>query len=64
LSDLKKKNIAIAFINKEISVEELFLLERYNFIKSETIENIKFTNNSPLYISKYVPNYFRMIIYR
>jgi hypothetical protein len=64
LSDLKNKNIAIAFINKEISVEELFLLERYNFIKSETIENIKFTNNSPLYISKYVPNYFKMIIYR
>jgi len=64
LLDLKTKNLGIAFINKEISVEELFLLERYNFIKSETIENIKFTNNSPLYISKYVPNYFKMIIYR
>jgi hypothetical protein len=64
LLDLKNKNLGIAFINKEISVEELFLLEQYNFIKSEIVENIKFTNNSPLYISKYVPNYFRMIIYR
>jgi hypothetical protein len=64
LLDLKNKNLGIAFINKEISVQELFLLKRYNFIKSETIENIKFTNNSPLYISKYVPNYFRMIIYK
>ena len=64
LSDLKNKNLGIAFINKEISVEELSLLEQHNLTKITTIETIKFTNNSPLYISRFIPNYFRMIIYR
>lgn len=64
LLDLKNKNLGIAFINKEFLDKELLLLEQYNFKRIEIIENIKFISSSPLYISKYVPNYFRMIIYR
>lgn len=38
-------------------------MQKYGF-KLKKIEDIKFINNSPLYISKYVPNYFNMEIYK
>ena len=64
LQFLKNNNLSLALINKKLSDYELLLMEKYEFKLEKKIENIKFINNSPLYISKYVPNFFNMEIYR
>tara|TARA_B110000967_G_C18644977_1_gene440421 strand:- start:82 stop:756 length:675 start_codon:yes stop_codon:yes gene_type:complete len=64
LEYLKSNNLSLAFVNKKISNDELLLIQKYEFKLQKKIENIKFIDNSPLYISKYVPNYFTMEIYK
>ena len=64
LEYLKSNNLSLAFINKKISNDELLLIQKYGFKLQKKIKNIKFIDNSPLYISKYVPNYFIMEIYK
>jgi hypothetical protein len=64
LEYLKNNNLSLAFVNKKISNDELLLIQKYEFKLKKKIENIKFIDNSPLYISKYVPNYFIMEIYK
>jgi hypothetical protein len=64
LKFLKDNNLSLALINKKLSNNEILLIKKHEFKLKKIIKNIKFTDNSPLYISKYVPNFFIMEIYK
>ena len=64
LKYLKSNNLSLGIINRKLSANELLLIQKYKFKLQKKIKNIKFIDNSPLYITKYVPNFFEMEIYK
>tara|TARA_X000000950_G_C13719442_1_gene579590 strand:+ start:263 stop:697 length:435 start_codon:yes stop_codon:yes gene_type:complete len=64
LEYLKSNNSSLGIINRKLSANELLLIKEYKFKLQKKIKNIKFIDNSPLYITKYVPNFFEMEIYK
>lgn len=66
LKMLKKNNKAIMFINDEENLSKYnFLLKHENFKLVKKIDRTVFSfGNSPLYISKYKPNHFKLHIFQ
>ena len=62
--NLKKNSQSFMVLNLEINSKLSSMISKYKFKKSYEITNIKFYENSPLMISKYVPNYLKLIIYK
>lgn len=60
---LKSNSQSFMVINLELNSKVSSMIDKYNFKKSYEITDIKFYENSPLMISKYVPNYLKLIIY-
>ena len=61
--EVKSKAGSIAFISYSITDKIKLDLINNDFHKTFEIKNVKFINKSPLFISKYVPNYIELIIY-
>ena len=60
---LKSNSQSFMVINLELNSKVSSIIDKYKFKKSYEIIDIKFYENSPLMITKYVPNYLKLIIY-
>ena len=61
---LKDNFKSIMIVNYDLNPELIKMIKKYNFKKTFEIELIKFYDNSPLIISKYVPNYLKLYVYK
>lgn len=61
---LKDNFKSIMIVNYDLNPELIKMIKKYNFKKIFEIELIKFYDNSPLIISKYVPNYLKLYVYK
>ena len=66
IKKLKTKNKSIMFVNDKVSLSKYnLLLKNENFKLVKKIEKTKFSfGDSPLFISKYTPNYFEIYIFK
>ncbi len=61
---LKDNFKSMMIVNYDLNPELIKMIKKYNFKKTFEIEFIKFYDNSPLIISKYVPNYLKLYVYK